>query len=109
MGIFDLPAKASATNMKQYNGKYGCNYCTDEGELVAKNTRIYPPDAPHSKRTASQIEKWAEDAEQLGHSVMGVKGKSVFADDIQLPECVPIDYMHAVLEGVFKCLMKLEA
>ena len=37
---------------------------------------------------------------------MGVKGKSVFADDIQLPECVPIDYKHAVLEGVFKCLMK---
>jgi hypothetical protein len=106
MGIFDLPAKASATNMKQYNGKYGCNYCTDEGELIAKNTRIYPPDAPHCKRTASQIEQWAKDAEQTGQSVMGVKGKSVFANDIQLPECVPIDYMHAVLEGVFKSLMK---
>ena len=25
MGVFDLPAKATATNMKQYNGKYGCN------------------------------------------------------------------------------------
>lgn len=38
MGVFDLPAIASATSMKRYNGKYGCNYCTDEGELVAKNT-----------------------------------------------------------------------
>ena len=56
MGVFDLPAKATTTNMKQYNGKYGCNYCTDEGELIAKNTRIYPPDAPHHKRAASQIE-----------------------------------------------------
>ena len=77
MGVFDLPVKASATNMKQYNGKYGCNYCIDEGELIAKNTRIYPPDAPHHKRTASQIEQWAEDAQQtVGHSTMGVKGKS---------------------------------
>ena len=31
MGVFDRPAKSSATNMKQCNGKYGCNYCTDEG------------------------------------------------------------------------------
>ena len=37
---------------------------------------------------------------------MDVKVKSVLADDIQLPECVPIDYVHAVLEGVFKSLMK---
>ena len=43
MGVFDLPAKASATYMKQYNGKYGCNYCTDEGELIARNIGAYPP------------------------------------------------------------------
>ena len=24
---------------------------------------------------------------------------------VQLPECIPIDYMHAILEGVFKRLM----
>ena len=30
----------------------------------------------------------------------------MLSSNIQLPECVPIDYMHAVLEGVFKGLMK---
>lgn len=52
------------------------------------------------------MEQWAEDAEKAGHAIMGVKGKSVLSRNIQLPECVPIDYMHAVLEGVFKSLMK---
>ena len=37
---------------------------------------------------------------------MGVKGKFVLADDIQLLECVPIDCIHTVLKGVFKSLMK---
>ena len=52
------------------------------------------------------MKKWAEEAEISGCAVMGVKGKSVLRRDLQLPECIPIDYMHAVLEGVFKSLMK---
>jgi len=27
----DLPAQALMLNMKQFNGKWGCNYCEDEG------------------------------------------------------------------------------
>ena len=27
----DLPAQAKLLNMKQYNGKYGCHACEDEG------------------------------------------------------------------------------
>lgn len=27
----DLPARAMVMNMKQYNGKFGCCYCEDEG------------------------------------------------------------------------------
>ena len=106
VGVFDLPAKASAANMKQYNGKYGCTYCADEGVLIARNTRIYPPGAPHQRRTSLQMDQWVDAAEDRGCAIMGVKGKSVLADDIQLPECLPIDYMHAVLEGVFKTLIK---
>ena len=106
VGIFDLPAKACAANMKQFNGKYGCTYCTDEGDVIGRNTRIYPPDAPHISRTTSQMDEWADEAEDTGNAVMGVKGKSVLADYLQLPECLPIDYMHSVLEGVFKSLLK---
>ncbi len=34
------------------------------------------------------------------------KGKSVIGEYIELPQCVQIDYMHSVLEGVFKQLTK---
>ena len=27
----DLPAKAAMLNVKQYNGRYGCSHCGDEG------------------------------------------------------------------------------
>ena len=105
LGLFDAPAKAVATNMKQYNGKYGCTYCTDEGTKIRRNTRVYLPDAPHNLRTAQQVMRWAQRAEESGSAVYGVKGVSILSQDIQLPECIPIDYMHAILEGVFKRLM----
>ena len=31
IGVFDFPAKVSALNVVQYNGYYGCPYCTDKG------------------------------------------------------------------------------
>ncbi len=106
LGSFDLPAKAAVANSKQYNGEYGCNYCTDKGTLVARNTRVYPPDAPHKTRTSQKMMEWAKTAERENRSVRGVKGESILSQVLQLPECIPIDYMHAILEGVFKRLMK---
>ena len=95
LGLSDAPAKAVATNMKQYNGKYGCTYCTDEGTKIHKNTRVYLPDAPHNLRTAQQVVGWAQRAKESGSDVYGVKGVSILSQDIQLPECIPIDYMYA--------------
>ncbi len=105
MGVFDLPAKATATNTKQFNGKYGCFYCTDEGHVLNKE-RIYPPTDPHVLRTTSQMKTWASMAEQTNTPQYGVKGRSVLGEHIDFPQCVPIDYMHSILEGVFKQLMK---
>ena len=31
---FDLPARASALNVIQYNGNYGCNFCEQQGKSV---------------------------------------------------------------------------
>ena len=31
MCLVDLPARASVLNMKQFNGKFGCSQCEDEG------------------------------------------------------------------------------
>ena len=98
MGVFDLPAKATATNTKQFNGKYGCFYCTDEGHVIGK-TRIYPPTDPHVLRTTTQMKTWALMAEQTNTPQYGVKGRSILGEHVDFPQCVPIDYMHSILEG----------
>ena len=84
VGMFDLPAKAPAANMKQYNWKYyGCTNCDDEGVLLSRNTRIYPQHASHQRRTSLQMDQWVDAAEDRGCAVMGVEGKSVLADGIR--------------------------
>ena len=54
IGVFDFPAKVSALNVVQYNGYYGCPYCTDKG--VHKSHRhLYLPSEPHNLRFQSDI------------------------------------------------------
>ena len=106
MGVFDLPAKAAVTNTKQYNGEYGCFYCLDKGSYH-NGARTYPPNDRHILRSSSDMTKWAIEAEQTNVSQYGVKGVSVLSEYIEFPQCIPIDYLHSVLEGVFKQLMKL--
>ena len=43
MGIFDLPAKATVLNAKQFNGKHGCSVCVHPGIRLSNNSRINPP------------------------------------------------------------------
>ena len=106
MGIFDLPARAAATNTKQFNGEYGCFYCVDKGEMHNR-ARIYPPNDKHDIRSHEQMMKWANEAEREQIAKYGVKGFSVLSNHLKFPACIPIDYMHSILEGVFKQLMKL--
>ena len=106
LGIFDLPARAAATSTKQFNGEYGCLYCLDKGK-IHNRARIYPPDDDHTLRTSTQMKEWAKEAEKSNTPKYGVKGISPLSDFLDLPVCIPIDYMHSILEGVFKQLMKL--
>ncbi len=53
------------------------------------------------------MKTWASTAAATNSSQYGVKGKSILAEYIDFPQCVPVDYMHSILEGVFKQLMKL--
>ena len=99
MGIFNLPAKASAANMKRFNNEYGCVFCTDKGTLVSRNRRVYLPNNNHTLRAP---ESWTDEAIRTSQSVMGVKGVSILSKVILLPECILIDYMHPILEGTFK-------
>ena len=99
MGIFDLPAKAAATN------EYGCFYCLDKGR-IHNRARIYPPDDHHHLRKPNQMTQWAEEAEQNQVCTFGVKGYSLLSKFLSFPQSIPLDYMHSVLEGVYKQLMK---
>ena len=105
MAIFDLPAKAAATNTKQYNGEFGCFYCLDKGKIYNR-ARIYSPDEQHILRTSEQIRQWAVESERENIAKFGVKGQSLLSEYLVFPQCIPIDYMHCVLEGVMKQLMK---
>ena len=84
---------------------YGCNYCKDKGKTINR-THIYPPNDLHEELTAKEMREWALKAEEIGDSVFGVKGVSCLSGIINIPFSVPIDYMHAVLEGVTKTLLK---
>uniref|UniRef100_A0A1X7VJE6 DUF4218 domain-containing protein n=1 Tax=Amphimedon queenslandica TaxID=400682 RepID=A0A1X7VJE6_AMPQE len=54
MGVFDLPARAAATNTKQYNGEYSCLYCLDKG-VYQNRARIFPPNGACTLQTTEQM------------------------------------------------------
>ncbi len=58
LSVFDLPARAAAVNMMQYNGRYGCLYCLDEGKHI-NHRRIYLPSERHTPRNDTQMNRWA--------------------------------------------------
>ena len=105
-GIFDLVAKAPLLNMKQFNGKYGCSSCTHPGTRLSNNSRIYLPAIKADPRTHQTIMAAAKTADTLGTPVMGIKGISVLSTSLDLVNSIPVDYMHAVLEGVARLLLR---
>lgn len=49
LATVDLPAKAKVLNFTQFNGKYGCSVCKEEGLIVKVgrgNTRVYKCTGP---------------------------------------------------------------
>ena len=104
LGIFDLPAKASVLTMKQFNGMFGCSVCLHPGKRLSNNARVYLPEE-HLERTHATIVDFAEQAIEDGTPVYGVMGLSPLSNTLDLVCCVPVDYLHACLEGVVKMLL----
>ena len=115
-GTCDLPAKAMVYNMIQFNGKYGCTYCKQSGEHLWTSTtggvHVYPyistnPTGP--PRTNIETEKHSHEAILVHKPVVGVKGPSWLSTipNYDLLRSNVIDYMHCVLLGVTKMLLKL--
>ena len=115
-GTCDLPAKAMVFNMTQYNGYYGCTHCQQSGKQLSTGERgtvhVYhyvQTDPTGPKRTSQQLEKHSREATMNGTIVYGIKGPSWFSmvPDYNILEGNAIDYMHCVLLGVTKMLLKL--
>lgn len=110
----DLPARAAAQNIMQFNGECGCTACEHPGMTCATglgHNRVYPPlSYDPLPRTKERMIEQAELAvtNNLEH-VKGVKGPTIAATipcfDIAT-SFVP-DYMHCVLAGVVTMLMNL--
>lgn len=103
LGIFDMPAKAAVLNMKQFNGAYGCPTCLHPG-LHQNGARIYLPQEVNQRTNVDVLQNAAR-AEMSGIPVFGIKGYSTLAPTIDLVDSIPVDYMHAVLEGVTRWLL----
>ncbi len=105
MGVFDLPAKAAVLCAKQYNGEYGCSVCLHPGKRLPNNARVYLPNYVYPERTHAQVVATAVEAERTNSCIQGIISTSPFAYTLDMVASVPVDYMHAVLEGVTRRLM----
>jgi len=105
LAVLDLPAKAAVLCYKQYNGKFGCTVCLHPGQLVSRS-RVYKP-GNYELRNHESVVSAAIEASRSGTTINGVMRVSPLTPCLNLVDGVPIDYMHAVLEGVLGRLMTL--
>lgn len=115
-GTADLPAKATALNMVQFNGKYSCSVCLQPGKTektgASGHTHVFPyqqanPTGPN--RTRANVQSHFIEALNTGETVFGLKGPS-FLSSLRFYDfgvSTSIDYMHCVLLGITKKLMTL--
>ena len=101
----DAIARPLLRNTMQFNGRYGCDWCCDEGQQVNKGrgmVRVYPYDPSTKLRDAHSHTEAALQATNSNSTINGVKGVSVIqaipSFDI-ISGFVP-DYMHSTLLGV---------
>ncbi|XP_013380319.1 uncharacterized protein LOC106151541 [Lingula anatina] len=113
-GTCDLPAKCLMMNMAQFNGRFGCPKCKQEGVVVKTgkgHTRTFPfqensIDGP--KRSHEEFIEHGENAFTSSSSVFGVKGPSWWVNiSADIINGTAIDYMHTVLLGIVRRLLKL--
>ena len=102
--IFDLSARAMALNLIQWNGRFGCTFCLDEGSQVG-HVRLYLPHDDHKMGSEKHVRACAGKASK-GSPVLGVKGHSILTPYLNIIKDTPIDYMHLILEGVTKTLLQ---
>ncbi len=113
LATMDLQARASVFCMTQHNGQKPCIFCHEVGEIVksgAGHCRSFPYHAsPSVLRTDEDIQNCAKLAQETHRNVDGFLGDSVFnyLPGFSLANNVAVDYMHGILLGIVKRLLKL--
>ncbi|CAF0919879.1 unnamed protein product [Brachionus calyciflorus] len=114
-GVFDKPARAAILNTIQFNGKFGCIKCYQPGKNIpsSKNgtIHVYPFQHYHHDKPKRTHDKYLSDLRQavlLKKPFRGIKGDSMLNQlSFYFPiESTVIDYMHSILEGVVRSLVK---
>ena len=104
----DSPVRTMLRNCKQFNGKFGCDWCEHENVAVTQNSsppiRYYPQRGYQRARTSEEQSQYGALTELEQDAVQGVKGLSVI--DI-LPTFDTVkgftpEYMHSVCQGVIR-------
>ena len=129
----NLIARAQVTNMKQFNGKFGCLYCLQPGQTPPDNNLIrfwsyvhaYSPRTNESILEAARAAMSSNDAVSEVHGLMlqvchnnkvytnvqvqGIKGPNVLSlhPPFQLPWGVIVDDLHCLYLGVASHLIEL--
>ena len=114
----DLPAKALLCNSVQYNGSFGCWHCVQKGETAPRgkgHVHVFPYISDEPKGPVRSMKSVLQDAQsvidcgKVNHSINGVKGPSwlSFSPKFEMVNGMAIDYMHGVLLGVQKLLLRL--
>ena len=74
VGTADLPGKSAVQAFTQFNGKSGCSFCEDEGEVVSVgkgHSRCYPfiPGRSKNMRNKDSVFQQGQLAQQRGSPV----------------------------------------
>ena len=111
----DLPAKSLLMNMNQFNGEYSCGKCLQKGQTFRTNkggsVHIFPYKINDNieARTKTACIANAIKAREMKTTANGIKGPSFLMglQSYDYVEGASIYYMHGVLLGVTKLLIKL--
>jgi len=112
LGVCDSVARPLMQNFKQFNGRHGCGFCLDAGEVVEKGngrTTVYTFNEDMILRTNDNTCALMMEAVETKAPCMGVKGPSLLSllPDFDIIHGLVPDYMHCICLGVVRQLASL--
>lgn len=107
----DSVARPMIQKIKQFNGKFGCSYCLNDGvirDVGRGSCRVYLGDIGPNRTLEQHINDCNCINQSAIDNINGVKGTSVvlLLDTFHIIDSLVPDYMHCVLLGVVKTFVE---